>query len=385
MDSIAEAIKENESYIIKARRHLHAHPELSGKEVETRKFIQNELKKMDIDYEVVQGNVIGTLNGVKQGKTIAIRGDFDALPITEQTGLEFKSQNEGVMHACGHDCHTSILLGAAKVLSGFRDKFNGCVKFVFQEGEELATGAKNLTASGKLDGIDNIIGLHVEPGLKVGNMNVGYGSRASETEWIIINLKGKGGHASKPSENINPIVAGNEIINEVNAMYNYEIDKKDFVTLVPTCFEAADKYNIIPEKAKLVYDTRYYNQEYEDIIKEKMDHIVKNVCERFGVEYDIEYKVMVKVVVNEKTSVDRMYKVIDQMDELNAKDYGPASGGEDFAFFLTKYQGAFGFIGSGKTDHDQYGLHNAHMVPDEGVLRRGTEFEVRYALDFLKD
>lgn len=203
--------KKYKQYVIDLRREFHMYPEPSLQEVRTSKRIKEELEKMGIPYiSVANTGIVATIEGKKSGKTVALRGDIDALSVTEVNDIEFKSKNEGFMHACGHDCHASMLLGAAKVLNEIKDNLNGTVKLFFQPGEEVAQGAKNMIKEGVLEWVDGVFGIHVWSDLECGEVCVEEGPRMASADLFTITVKGKGGHGSAPHQGIDAVVARSE-------------------------------------------------------------------------------------------------------------------------------------------------------------------------------
>ena len=229
---IKEIATNIEPELVEFRRYLHQHPELSFKEVNTSNLVAEELTKLGIGVKrIAKTGIVGTLKGNKPGGTVALRGDMDALPIKEETGLPFASQEDGVMHACGHDVHTSCLLGAAKILSQLKDEIYGTVKFFFQPAEEIAQGAINMIKDGALDGVDGIFGMHCSADLKAGTISVDPGSRMTCSDMFTINVKGQGGHGSAPHQGVDALIVASAIVSNLQTLVSREFSPLDTVVM----------------------------------------------------------------------------------------------------------------------------------------------------------
>lgn len=375
--------KEVQEYLRENRRYLHQHPELSEKEYETSKYIQRKLDELGISYEVLEErSVIGTIEGLKGDKVLGIRADMDALPMKEESRCEFSSLNEGVMHSCGHDCHTAILLGTAKVLMNLRNQFHGKVKLIFQEAEETMTGAVHIIKSGLVSDVDNYIGLHVEPHYPVGTVEIGYGVRTMKWAGITVTILGTGGHASNPECLVNPVQVGVQVINALSQILAFETDKRDFLTLTPTMFHGGEKDNIIGEKAIINYDCRYYDKKFDKFLSERIPEVVKAVCEIYHATADVYVDIWGECIENERESTDRLMKAIKEAGYRQI-DRGISASGEDYAYFQLEKPGTFAWVGAHVEGNDK-DLHSPYLLLNEEALTVGTDIEVRYALDYLK-
>lgn len=252
MSNILDKAKLNEVYIINFRRDLHENPELSGQEFKTQEKIMKELDKLGIPYKKA-GNtsLIATLKGGKSGKTIALRGDIDALPIKEETDVEFKSKTEGVMHACGHDAHTSMLLGAAKILSEMKDDIKGEIRFFFQEGEETFTGAKKIIEAGGMDGVDACFGMHGMPELEVGYVNIEAGYRMAGCDTIYVKFEGVSGHGSVPHLAKDTIHPACIFVTDLQGIVTKNINAQDPIVLSVGRFVGGTKANVVSKYTEI--------------------------------------------------------------------------------------------------------------------------------------
>ena len=374
---------EVQNYLKENRHYLHQHPELSEKEYETSKYIQRQLDELGIPYEVLDGrSVVGTIEGLEGDKVLGIRADMDALPMKEESGCAYPSLNEGIMHSCGHDCHTAILLGTAKVLMSLRNQFHGKVKLIFQEAEETMTGAVHIIKSGLTADVDNYIGLHVEPHYPVGTVETGYGTRTMKWAGITITIMGTGGHASVPEHLVNPVQVGVQVVNALSQTLAFEIDKRDFLTLTPTMFHGGEKDNIIGEKAVINYDCRYYDKKIDKFLRERVPEVVNGVCETYHATADVYVDVWGECIENERESTGRMICAIEEAGYRQI-DMGISAGGEDFAYFQMEKPGTFAWIGARVEGNDK-NLHSPYLLLNDEALTVGTDIEVRYALAYLK-
>ncbi|NLY47366.1 MAG: amidohydrolase, partial [Tissierella sp.] len=283
MNAFKEA-KRIEEYVIEMRRYFHKHPEISWKEVNTSNKICEELDKMNIPYtRECETGVIGVIEGKKKNPVIGIRADIDALPMKEDTDLEFKSVNEGVAHSCGHDSHTAMLLGAAKILSENKDQLDCTVKLVFQPAEEfiMDSGAKHMILIDEMKDIDNIVAAHIWSNIDSGTISVDVGPRMSSADTFKIEIKGKGGHGAMPADAIDPIVTAGAVISNLQTLVSRELPPTEPCVISVCSFNSGSAPNIIPDMAVLQGTTRSFNNEIRESYPEKMERIIKSTCETF--------------------------------------------------------------------------------------------------------
>ena len=267
--------------IIKWRRYLHEHPEVSFKEVETAKYIYNELSKFpNLKLSTpTENSVVAILKGKNPGKTIALRADIDGLPIIEEADVDFKSKNHGVMHACGHDTHIAMLLGAVKYLSQIPEKLAGTVKFIFQPAEECPPGgAKCIVEAGIIDDVDFIFGLHIFPKIETGYIGIADGPLTASADIFEINIQGKGSHGSMPELSTDPILTGVEIVNNLNNIVSRNISPMDNAVISIGQFISGEVHNIIPDTANIKGTVRANNHKTRLFLKKRIEEVVEHVC-----------------------------------------------------------------------------------------------------------
>lgn len=387
-DELLRKIKENEEYALNIRSYLHKHPELSGEEYGTSAFIKAELDKIGIPYfGIGTTSLIATIQGEKPGKCIALRADMDALPIKEEVDWEIKSEKEGVMHACGHDTHVTMLLTAGKILWELREKLCGTIKLFFQEAEEKGAGARYFVEGHYLDDVDNVMALHVYPAEDVGKYSIGYGYRTATGGNADITVKGKGGHSSRPYQAINPVIVAAEIINAINQRVAYGFDTFDTVTFTPTIISTGTKSNIIPEEAKITYNGRFYDCKYHEILESMVRQTAKGIAEAYGAEVEITYTPFASgSVYNDKECVDRCLGVLEDLHGKDCIHITPgAMFGEDFARMTAAKPGLIVMVGSLKKGTEYVPLHNEKTRIDNGVLPYGISLLAGYTLKFLNE
>jgi len=337
------------------RRDIHAHPEIGFETHRTAGIVAEKLRSFGCD-EVVEGigqtGVVGVIKGKNNGsgKVIALRADMDALPILEATGAEHASTNEGAMHACGHDGHTSILLGAAAYLADTRN-FDGTVVLLFQPAEELGHGAKAMMDAGVMDqyGVDEVYGLHNMPGIPVGEFAIRPGPMMAATDEFFIDLKGRGGHAAKPHETVDTTVMTAHMILALQTIVSRNADPvMQAVLSVCAVDTATHAYNVIPETVRLRGTVRTHSPEVQDVIEARMGEIVSKTAEAFGGTAELRYHRYVPVTINSKEQAEFAADVARSVSG-NCAEAPLIMGGEDFSYMLMERPGAFIFLGNGDT------------------------------------
>lgn len=366
------------SKLVAWRRYLHQHPELSFQEKQTSQFVYDTLQSFG-SLEVVRPtpySVMAILKGRKPGKTIAIRADMDALPIQEETEKEYTSVVPGVMHACGHDGHTAILLGTAEIMAQHKDELEGEVRFLFQHAEEqYPGGAEEMVAAGVMKGVDAVIGLHVMSGLETGKIGIVYGPMMAAPDVFQIQVQGKGGHAAHPQETVDPIVIGAQIITNLQHIVSRGTGAFDQRIVSVTQFHAGTADNIIPDSALLLGTVRCFREELRKDAEQKINQIVKGITEAHGASYTYQYRYGYRPVIN----TDSITAIIEQSAvELFGKEavvYTPPSmGGEDFSAFLQQAKGCFFKVGSGNQEKGtMYSHHHPRFDIDEDALVIGVQ------------
>ncbi|MDR0800659.1 MAG: amidohydrolase, partial [Endomicrobium sp.] len=345
-----------EREIIEIRRHIHKNPELSGNEYETAEFIESKLKKLKIPYKRIEKTgVMATLKGTKPGKTIALRSDIDALPVYENNEVEYKYKKVGVMHACGHDGHIAIMLGAANFLQERKSELKGNVRFIFQNNEETSTGAKVMIKGGALENpnVDFILGVHVSPWIKTGKIGFKFGPIMAAVDRLKIEIIGKISHGAYPHEGKDALVAASTFVNMVQCIVSRELDPMERAVITLGKIEGGEAYNIICKKITIDGTVRSFNSKIRSFIKASILRKLKAVETAYGVECIAYYNEIGSSLVNSPEITEACIKTA---REFYGKDNveileKPSMGGEDFAEYLNKIPGNFIFIGVSKDKH----------------------------------
>ncbi|WP_391116285.1 amidohydrolase [Psychrobacillus sp. L3] len=374
--------------VVKWRRYFHQHPELSYEEINTSQFVYDTLKSFG-SIEVTRPtktSVMGRLLGSEPGKVLAIRGDMDALPITEATDLPFVSENSGIMHACGHDGHTAMLLGAAKILVQRKDKIKGEVRFIFQHAEELFPGgAQEMVKAGVLDGVDKIIGLHLFTMIPTGKIVIPYGPFTANSDIFNIKIVGKGGHSSQPQETIDPILIGAQVVNNIQHIIARNIDPLDQAVVSITEFNGGTAKNIIPDSVKIGGGVRSFSEEVRVNISKRIEEVVNGITKAHQATYEYEYEFGYASVYNNHEVTGEIEKLIEEKFGPNIiMEIPPFMGGEDFSAFSQKVPGCFIGIGAAKDKEElNFPHHHPRFDFDERSLEIGLKLLIEAPFKLL--
>ena len=368
--------KELQNYyeeIVSWRRYLHQNPELSFEESETPKFIAEKLRSFGIDVrERVGGNgVIGIIEGGNPGKTIAFRADFDALPIHDEKSVFYKSTIDGVMHACGHDGHTSSLLGVAKVLSNNRDRLNGKVIFLFQHAEEKPPGgAKFMIEDGVLDGVEVIFGGHLATDIPIGKIATRQGPVMASVDAFKITLQGRGGHGARPHETIDAVAIGSELVSHLQQIVSRRVNPVEPAVVTIGSFHAGNAFNIIADTAQLEGTIRAMNPEVRKQIESEIRAILEGIRKADHIDYSLDYAQGYPVLVNHKEEAALVEQIIKENispDSFVEKQI--VLGAEDFAYYLEHRPGAYFHVGARNDQPEtQFPHHHPRFDFDEKAL-----------------
>ncbi|AKL98238.1 M20 metallopeptidase family protein [Endomicrobium proavitum] len=375
--------------IIQIRRDVHKNPELSGCEYKTAKYIESKLKSFGIPYKrIAKTGVIATIAGNKKGKTIALRADIDALPILEENAVDYKSVNRGIMHACGHDAHVAIMLGAAKLLSAQKESINGSVRFIFQPAEESADGAKNMINDGALKNPkpEIILGLHVCPWIKSGKIGIKYGEMMAAVDKVNIEIKGVIAHGAYPHLGKDAIVAASAFVNSVQSIISREIAPVENAVITFGKISGGQAYNIICDKVTLVGTVRTFNNKTRQIIKKSILNKLKGIEKSYGVKCSADYAFVDEPLINTKKVTQFCHKAAEEFYgkknvELIEK---PSMGGEDFANYLEEVSGNFMYVGTSKDKKTSNPWHHTNFNIDESALPKAAEFVTYIVKKYLK-
>lgn len=366
--------------LIKYRRELHENPELSMKEYETTKRIRKWLKDENIkilDVPLTVG-VVAEIEGDYPGPIIALRADIDALPIIEETGLEFSSKNLGVMHACGHDFHTTSILGAAIIIKERKSELHGKVRIIFQPAEENAKGANLIIESGALDNVKAIFGMHNKPDLPVGTIGIREGSLMASVDRFEIDVIGEGGHAGIPEKSIDPIVVASQIVSGLQTIISRSLSTFSNTVISITRFHSGNTWNVIPEKAELEGTVRTFQNDVRKIIPDLMKRSAEGIASSFGAKIDFRWYKYLPGVYNDE---DYTKVVTEAATELGYKvvEAKQSTGGEDFALYQTKIPGFFVWMGVGGTKE----WHNPSFNLNEEAIIIASKYFSNLAIKVL--
>ena len=372
--------------VVAIRRQLHQHPELSFCERNTAELVKKCLASKNIEFqsEIAGTGVVATIKGKPSNKTVALRADMDALPIHETTDLPYRSVNDGVMHACGHDAHTAMLLGTAFILNDLRDKFSGTIKLIFQSGEEkLPGGASLMIKEGVLDDVDLIIGQHVYPDLPCGEVGFHAGPYMASSDEVNITMKGRGGHAAKPAERDNALLAAAKIVAKLSELYP-ENCKSD-VLLAFGSIVADGTYNVIPSEVNLKGTMRVFDEEKRKLLKDNILNVSKDIASEYGCEADVFIEQGYPSLKNDVKLTEKCAAFAKEiLGEDKVKDLPQLMTAEDFAWYSQKIPACFYRLG---TSNPEKGIkakqHTSNFNIDENAMRIGIETMTYITMNML--
>jgi len=375
-------------YVIDLRREFHQNPELSWQETETSKRIKRELDRLGIPYRpVADPGLVATIRGAHPGKTVALRADMDALEVTEANDVAYKSRTAGVSHACGHDAHMAMLLGAAKILNDIKADLRGTVQLIFQPAEELVAGATTVINEGGLDGVDTIFGIHIVGYLPIGLVVAQPGTRLSSADHFEIIVKGKGGHGGMPHQGVDAIIAASAVVMNLQSIVSRECDPTEPVVISVGKFNAGTRFNVIADVARLEGSVRLFNKELGRQMPGILERIARKTAQAYRAEAELKYTIGTPPTVNDPVCTRRAAATIHKIvGDKALLEIPPVTGAEDFAYYAEKIPGVFIFRGAGNPAkgaiHPQ---HHEKFTIDEDALEIGTALNVQYALDFLNE
>ncbi|MGI0090709.1 MAG: carboxypeptidase CpsA [Nitrososphaerales archaeon] len=390
MQSLVKQVRDLEPEIIRIRRKIHSDPELSYNEIKTAKLVAQKLRELGIKVKTEVGGtgVVGTLEGAKQGKVVALRADMDALPVTEEVDVPFKSKNMGVMHACGHDTHVAMLLGAAALLAKNREDVSGTVKFFFQPAEENGGegGAKPMINAGVMENprVDYVFGLHIGGEYPSGTFGIKPGPFMATPDRFEIKIIGRGGHGSRPHETIDPIFISAQLINSLQGISSRIIDPIQPFVLSICSIHSGTKDNVIPNDAVMQGTIRTLDEKTRRTAKKYLTQITKEVCGAFGAKYELAVEQdAYPVTYNDEKVTERVAGVLKTIKETKTVSINAKLGAEDFARFLQKAPGTFYYLGTRNEKKGcTYPNHSSKFKVDEDVLKFGALSLATLALEF---
>ena len=374
----------NTQKVVDWRRHLHAHPEVSFKEFETTEYLVQQLAQYP-EIEIIRPAATGLLailKGGKPGKTIGLRADIDALPITEEADVPFASKNPGAMHACGHDCHTAMLLGAVDALYGMKDELCGTVKFIFQHAEEYPPGgAVDFVKSGLLNDVDAFYGSHVFVDAPAGVIKAATGPVSANADIFKITLQGKGSHAARPEKGIDTLLIGTEIVQALHFIVSRNVSAFDNAVVTIGAFNAGHAHNIIPDTAEILGTVRTVNQETRETIKKRIEDTINGICTAYGASGKLDYTYGYDAVVNDAGLNDFIKGIAAKvLPDAEIAEMKPMMGGEDFSAYGAIAPAFFAGIGAKPMDGEHFEGHHPKFRVDEASLPIGTAMYVAFVL-----
>lgn len=386
---IKDRAKLQSQYVVDLRREFHMHPEPSWKEVRTSGRVKEELDKIGVPYiTVCNTGVVATIKGSGDGKTVALRADMDALEITEKNDVPYKSLNPGIMHACGHDGHTAMLLGAARILNDIKDELNGTVKLIFQPAEETTQGSKTMLEElNIMEGVDGIIGIHLWVGVESGKVSVEAGPRMASADIVKITVTGKSGHGSMPHQAIDAVVAASAIVMDLQSIVSREISPLESAVVSIGSFHSGTRFNIIANEAVLIGTTRSFNTAIRDKFPEMIERVAKNTAASYRAEAELEYTWGTPPTTNNpecsRIAAGAVEKILgkDGIVELEK-----TTGAEDLSYFFEKAPGVIAFVGIRNEEKEAcFAHHHERFNMDEDALETGTALYAQFAVDFLNN
>ena len=399
---IDKAISKNLNTIIDLRHQIHQYPELGNREYKTAKLVAKHLRSLGIEVEtdIAYTGVVGILKGNKPGPVVAVRADMDALPVTEETDLSFKStvkttylnKEVGVMHACGHDIHTSVQLGVASVLASMKRSLPGTVKFIFQPAEEGPPpgeegGADLMLKEGVFANLkpSAIFGLHTHPGLAVGELGLTIGPAMAAVDHFMITINGKQSHGAYPHKSVDPIIMATEAVDAFQTIRSRSLSPLEPSVVTVGIIRGGERFNIIPEQVHLEGTVRTYNPEVQDMVEHRMNKILEGITLAYGGSFELDYDRGTPATINDPELAKQMIPTMERVvGKNNLKFLDPVMGGEDFAFFANEVPGMYYRLGVLKPGTTSGWVHTPTFRADDSCLEVGIRAMSNLVVDFLK-
>ena len=383
---IKEISKKNLPEMIRHRRSLHRIPEVALTEEKTAAYVANCLREMPLEVRtgIAGHGVVGFLDTGRSGANLLIRADMDALPITEKTGLPFASTHEGVMHACGHDAHMAMVLGAAKTLGDLSGGLSGTIRFIFQPAEEGPGGALPMIKAGVMDDprVDYAVGCHVWPDIPEGTVGVRDGVLMAAMDQFALTIIGKGGHGAMPHQCVDALEIGCQVVSALQRIASRQMNPLTPTVVTVGSFHAGTVFNVIPDTARMSGTTRTFDREIWDSWPQRLEKIISGICSAMGARYEFSFDKGFPPVINDAFMSDVVRRCAQAtVGENQVLEPDPSMGGEDMAYYLERSQGCFFCLGTGREDGSS--IHNARFDFNEDVLSTGVEIYCRTALDLL--
>ena len=401
-DPIDKAISKNLNTIIDLRHQIHQYPELGNREYKTAKLVAEHLRSLGIEVEtdIAYTGVVGVLKGNKPGPVVAVRADMDALPVTEETDLSFKSmvkttyldKEVGVMHACGHDIHTSIQLGVASVLASMKRSLPGTVKFIFQPAEEGPPpgeegGAELMLKEGVFDNPkpSAVFGLHTHAALEVGELGLTIGPAMAAVDQFIITIKGKQSHGAYPHKSVDPIIMATEVVTAFQTIRSRSLSPLEPSVVTVGIIRGGERFNIIPEEVHLEGTVRTYDPEVQDMVEKRMNEILKGITLAYGGSFELNYDRGTPATINNPELCKQMIPTLERVvGKDNLKMMDPVMGGEDFAIFANEVPGIYYRLGVVKPGTTSGWIHTPTFRADDSCLEVGIRAMSNMVVDYLR-
>ncbi|MGM0846395.1 MAG: M20 family metallopeptidase [Bacillota bacterium] len=389
LDQLYERLERDWKEMIEIRRYLHQYPEVSFKEEKTAQYIADYYRNLDMEVtEGVGGNgIVAKIHGGKPGKTIALRADFDALPIHDEKEVPYRSKVDGVMHACGHDGHTATLLVLARAMNEFKSELPGSYVFIHQHAEEYAPGgAKPMVEAGCLEGVDAVFGTHLWASEPVGKIQYRTGPIMAAADRFEITIQGAGGHGAQPHKTKDSIVTASQLVGMLQGIVSRRVNPIEPAVVTIGSFVAENAFNVIADKAKLVGTVRTFNEETRDFIEGEMEKIIKGTCLSAGCSYTFEYEKGYPAVVNHSEETDHLIKAAEGIKWVKEiEECEMQMGGEDFAYYLQKVPGTFFFTGAKPEGVDQpYPHHHPRFDFNEEAMLTAASVLAKAAITYAE-
>lgn len=388
-ERIAQRVRELHPRLVEQRRDFHRHPELAFQEFRTSQIVAEWLTELGLEVRtgVAQTGVVAKLHGARPGRTVALRADMDALPIQDVKSCEYASAWEGVMHACGHDAHTAMVLGAATVLSELRNELEGNVVFLFQPAEEGPGGAAPMMREGALEGVDFILGQHMAPVLPAGYLGLTEGPAMAAVDEFALTIRGVGGHGAYPHLAVDAVQISAQVISALQAVVSRSVDPLQAAVLTIGTIHGGYNNNVIADAVELTGTVRTFDPFLREEMPKRMEAILNGITSGYGASYEFAYDFGYPALANPRSGVDLMRQVgRDVLGREKVIDVPPSMGGEDFAYYLQQIPGCFYWLGCRHPQplHEGYNLHHPAFDIDEEALYHGTRLLVEGALAFLQ-
>ncbi|MBT8357459.1 MAG: amidohydrolase [Deltaproteobacteria bacterium] len=380
-------------WLVEVRRYFHMHPEISHQEYGTTKKIASLLKSMGVDVSLFDDmtGAVGTIKGATGEKTLGLRADIDALPMQELNTTDYKSLNDEVMHSCGHDANTTVMLGTAKKIvdTGLADTMNGNVKFIFQPAEERGAGAKAMIARGVLENphVNRVIACHMSPDLPVGKVGIFHSTGYASGDRFALQINGRGGHGGRPEECVDPVVAGSFFVNQIQSIVSRNIKPTEAAVVSVGKFVAGNAANVIPETAVIEGSIRALTAEVRDQVFQRLEDMAYGLEKTFEVQCEFNIQPGVPILINNSEVAESLYDVsVNVLGPENVSYLPPIMGSEDFSYFTLERPSAIMRLGCSNEKRGIVNfLHSPYFDIDETVLEIGTEIFYQAVKSYLSD